>query len=94
MSATVPNKPFPYKILLGCNLCFLLVWANAYFLGYDYVLTGALFELSWLPSLLLLFVSTVISLIYWVKNKFSFRSVYFYLLIFSALLLTLVFGLS
>jgi hypothetical protein len=94
MSTTTQQKPFPYKILLGFNLFFLLVWVNAKFFGYDYILTGALFELLWLPSLLMLFVSTAISLIYWIKQKFALNSVYFYLVIFSAVLLGLLFGLS
>src|SRR5690606_18356199 len=94
MSTTKLQRFFLYKILLGFNLFFLLVWFNAKFFGYDYILTGALSELLWLPSLLMLFISTVISLIYWIKQKFALNSVYFYLVIFSAVLLGLLFGLS
>ena len=87
------KKAMSPKLLLGFNLLFLMVWLNAKFLGYDYILTGALHELLWLPSLFLLFVSTLISLFYWVRQKFSIHSAYFYLLVFSAVLFGLLFGL-
>lgn len=94
MSSTTSQKPFGYKVLVGFDLFFLLVWGNAKFFGYDYILTGVLFELLWLPSLLLLFVSTVISLIYWIKQKFALDSVYCYAFIFCVVLLGLLFGVS
>jgi hypothetical protein len=42
---------------------------------------GAVFEILWLPMLLLLFMLPVLSLILWTRAKFSFRSLYFYSLI-------------
>ncbi len=48
---------------------------------YQYAFIGSVFELLWLPMLLLLFGLPLISLYFWRKEKFSLRSLYFYSLI-------------
>ena len=57
----------------------LLYMAAASFTNvYTYKLTGALFEILWLPFMLLLLVLPVVSVVYWVKEQFNFKSLFFY----------------
>jgi hypothetical protein len=86
------------KLLNGKHVVFLAIGVLLYWcLGrlarvYQYALTGAIFELLWLPMLLLLVVLPVISFMGLWKEKFNKRSPYMYaLLINSATILLLVF---
>jgi phosphoglycerol transferase MdoB-like AlkP superfamily enzyme len=42
---------------------------------------SAVFELLWFPALIILFILPIVSLVYWVKEKFNSRSLNFYSLI-------------
>lgn len=59
-------------------LVLLYVIAGTLFDVYSYKFTGAVFELLWLPVMILLVACPVLSLIYWFKEKFSLRSLYLY----------------
>lgn len=59
---------------------------------YHYPFVGALFELLWLPMLIMLFVLPVLCLVFWAKEKFIFKSFYLYsILIFIATMLFMQF---
>jgi hypothetical protein len=45
---------------------------------YRFALVGAIFEILWLPSIVLLYALPVISLILLVKEKVNIRSLYIY----------------
>ncbi|WP_340111889.1 hypothetical protein [Maribellus mangrovi] len=51
---------------------------------YDFYMsdfTGAIFELLWLPMLGMVFFIPIFSAFFWVKAKFSLKSLYFYTLL-------------
>ena len=48
---------------------------------YRYPIGGAIFELLWLPSLIVLCILPLVSFILWVKERFKLRSVNFYSLV-------------
>ena len=43
-----------------------------------------LYEFLWLPMLLLLFGMPIVALVFWIKDKFNLRSLYFYALLIGA----------
>jgi len=45
---------------------------------YSIAFIGAIYEILWLPFLLMLFGLPIYSLILWIKEKFNFRSLYLY----------------
>jgi len=60
---------------------------------YSFAFVGAIFEILWLPVLLMLFVLPIISLILLIKEKVNFRSLYLYsLLIGIATILFMIFS--
>jgi len=60
---------------------------------YSFAFVGAIFEILWLPVLLMLFVLPIISLILLIKEKVNFRSLYLYsLLIGFATILFMIFS--
>lgn len=56
---------------------------------YHYNFVGAVFEMLWLPAIVVLFSLPVISIIYWIKDKFNIRSLYLYS--FLLMILTMLF---
>jgi len=50
---------------------------------YRFRIIGAIYEILWIFMIVGLFALPVISFIFWVKNKFDTRSLYFYSLIIS-----------
>lgn len=88
---TIPH----YKIITAltlANIFFLVVWIAIQLLDdvYKYALIGAIFELIWLPTIAMLFISSLVSLFFWIKQKFQIRSAYFRLFISSLLLIYLL----
>ena len=53
---------------------------------YRFALTGAIFELLWLPMIAMLFGLPLLSLFLWFKEKFSIKSHYLHSLLVIALL--------
>ena len=71
-------------------LVYSFVLAIYWFLGntlnvYRFALTGAIFEIFWLPMLVSLIGVPIVSIIFWTIQKFSLRSLYFYSLLVSLL---------
>lgn len=56
---------------------------------YRFKITGAIFEILWLPMLIIIFVIPVVSLLFLFREKFSFRSFYLYSSIVSVLSIVL-----
>jgi len=48
---------------------------------YQFAFVGAIFEILWLPVILLLFILPILSIIYWVQDKFNPKSIYLYSMI-------------
>lgn len=45
---------------------------------YRYALVGAIFEFLWLPWLGMLFILPILSFIFWMREKYSIRSLHLY----------------
>jgi hypothetical protein len=50
---------------------------------YRFPVIGAIYEILWIFMVAALFALPVVSFIFWLKNKFNLRSLYFYSLIIS-----------
>ncbi len=50
---------------------------------YQFPFIGAIYELLWIGMVIILFGLPVFSFVYWIKNKFSHRSLYLYSFIIS-----------
>ena len=50
---------------------------------YRFPIVGAIYEILWIFMILGVFALPVISFIFWAKNKYNLRSLYFYSLIIS-----------
>ena len=67
------------KVVLALSV-FVLVFVglsrllNVYQISY----VGAIFEILWLPVILLLFILPVLSIIYWIQEKFNPKSIYLF----------------
>ncbi len=67
------------KIIFYTAVGACLFWiAGSSFRVYDVPIIGAIFEILWLPALIITLLIPVISMIFLVKEKFSFRSLYLY----------------
>lgn len=67
------------KIILFLSIIVFIFWVlgkatNVYY----FTFVGAIFEILWLPIVALTFVLPILSLVYWRKEKFNFRSPGFY----------------
>jgi len=73
------------KIIFSLSLIVFLFWLQGWLINvYKIAIVGAFYEIIWLPVIALTFILPVIILVLWFKEKFDFRSLYFY----SLLLLT------
>src|SRR6187431_342614 len=50
---------------------------------YRFPIIGAIYEILWIFMIVGLFSLPVVSFIFWIKNKFNLRSLYFYSIIIS-----------
>ena len=69
-------------LLFAVSFWFIAQTANVY----EFAITGALFEILWLPVILAGFAVPIIAVIYWYRDKFSIKSAFLYLAIISILL--------
>jgi hypothetical protein len=67
------------------KVCFVLsivvfgFWGTGQIIDvYQHAFVGAIFEMLWLFMLLMLFTMPIIALIFLIKEKFNFRSLYLY----------------
>ena len=87
-----PRKNLLSKLILPLILLstsFLLIASNTDV--YEYKLTGALFEIAWLPMLLLIFGLPLVAVWFWHKQGYKLRSNYLVCLVLSAVPLVLLF---
>ena len=60
---------------------------------YQISFVGAIFEILWLPVILLLFILPVLSIIYWIQEKFNPKSIYIYSIVLGiAAIVLMVYG--
>ncbi len=70
------------KIFFILSLIVFAFWSVGQIIDvYRYAAVGAIFEILWLFMLLMLFILPIIALVFLIKEKFSFKSLYLYTLI-------------
>jgi len=84
-------KIIPGRIVFLLSLFVAAYWIISLSINvYSYAVVGAIFELSWLPALLLSALIPIAAILFWAKEKFSLRSFYLYALL--VVLITLLVG--
>jgi cytochrome bd-type quinol oxidase subunit 2 len=81
------------KLVLAVSLLVSAIWIAGRSVNvYQFKLTGIFFEMTWLPSILLIFALPLLSLVLWVKDKSKERSLYLYafIILILSLLYTIV----
>ena len=67
------------KVVLALSVFVLLFVGLSRLINvYQISFVGAIFEILWLPVILLLFILPVLSIIYWIQEKFNPKSIYLY----------------
>lgn len=80
------KNPKTAKVVFFLSLWVALFWCSVMLVDvYRFALVGAIYEILWLPMLLLIFILPIISLVFWVITKFSLKSPYFYAMLIIAL---------
>ena len=82
------------RLVFILSIITALYWlAGKFWNVYNFAFSGAVYELLWLPMLASIFIIPLVSLVFFVKDKFDLRSLSLYsFLIMSALILMLVFS--
>lgn len=80
------------RAVFALSVLLLFFWTVSNCINvYKYIIVGAVFELLWLPMLLLFFLLPIINLVMLIKNKLSLKSLWFYgLLLNVAMILFLI----
>lgn len=79
------------KYVFAASFLVSLFWITGNYTNiYAYKLTGAIFEILWLPMLLLVFALPAIAIIFWYKQQFSRKSLYLWSLLMIALAAVLI----
>jgi len=79
------------QILFLLSLFSAIYWFVANSINvYQYAIVGAFFELTSILMLIVLFVVPILSLYYWYKENFNFKSLYFYTMVISVVTLLLL----
>lgn len=79
------------KVLFLTSLFSAIYWLVANSINvYQYAFVGALFELTSILMLIVLFVVPILSLYYWYKEKFNLKSLYLYTMVISVVTLVLL----
>jgi hypothetical protein len=70
------------KIFFVLSIIVFAYWSVGQIINvYRFAVVGAIYEILWLFMLLMLFVLPIMALIFLIKEKFSFRSLYLYTII-------------
>ena len=80
-------------ILGGLTVLLLIYWSlNVWVIEdvYKYAVVGAIFELLWLPMILLLIGIPIISVVFWAKEKWSLKTAYLFSIIIPIVFLVVV----
>jgi hypothetical protein len=81
------------KILFGLSIIVFTYWRIGHVINvYRFAVVGAIYEILWLFMILGLFGLPVISLIFLIKEKFSFRSLYLYTILIGGFNILLMFS--
>ena len=73
------NKTIARLLAVGFTIC-LSFWVIANLVNvYEYAVVGALFEIMWLPVILIGFAVPVVALMFWIREKFRIRSPFMYI---------------
>ena len=76
---TTNNKS---KIVFGLSTFTAIFWCVVQFVDvYHFAVSGAIFEILWLPMIVALFILPVFSLVFLVKERFNPKSLYLYSLL-------------
>lgn len=76
------------KILFSITLFVCLYWFLVQNINvYEYAITGVVYELFWLPILGVTVGLPIVSLMFWIKTKFKFNSLFLYTFLLSTSLL-------
>jgi len=79
------------KILLIVLISVFLYWFLAKTTNvYVYAISGAIFELLWLPAIAITYSLPIVSAYFWIKEKCRFSSVYLSLMLLSIIIITWV----
>jgi hypothetical protein len=87
----VENNPAPYntqlpKYIFALSFIVSLFWIIGNYTDvYAHKITGAAFEMLWLPMMAMLFILPAISVFLWYKRRFSLHSLYLWCLLMIAL---------
>ena len=67
------------KIIFLLSIFIFIFWIVSSELNvYHFTITGVIFEILWLPVLVMTVLLPLISFIYWNREKYNFKSLYFY----------------
>lgn len=67
------------KVVLALSVFVLLFVVVSRLINvYQISFVGAIFEILWLPVILLLFILPVLSIIYWIQENFNPKSIYLF----------------
>ncbi len=73
------QKKISPAVVFSASIVVAAYWLIGNLLNiYNSKLAGIVFEILWLPMLLLLFAIPAIALFYWIKSRFKFTSLYFF----------------
>jgi hypothetical protein len=80
------------KILFILSIFVFAYWSVGQIINiYHFAVVGAIYEILWLFMLIGLFGLTIVALIFLIKEKFSFRSLYLYTIIIGGFNILLMF---
>ncbi len=72
-------KPGKGAVIFALTLFVSIYWFLSLVINvYHYPVLGAVYEILWIGMVIALFGLPLFSFIFWIKNKFSLRSLYFY----------------
>lgn len=81
------------KILFVLSIFVFAYWNIVQIINvYHFAIVGAIYEILWLFMLLGLFGLPIVALVFLIKEKFSFRSLYLYTIIISVFNIILMFS--
>lgn len=73
----LPGKNIPPVLILTVSIFTGLYWLAGNILDvYAFTFTSVLFEICWLPMVLLLFITPLVALFYWIKSNFKLTSIH------------------
>ncbi len=74
------------KFILLLSVLVLVYWVLVTSIDvYEYIVVGAIYEILWLPFLVLLYTLPLLNIVMVVKNKFSLKKIWLYALLINGL---------